>query len=131
MGQSSWQDLRRSIKNPIFDLSSLDLPTADSASFDQNFILDLESLDTSDQTTVADSASFDQSVTCDLTSLDTNGQITRTDSASFDQSHHDCLASMDRGHIRILHHWVQMGGSLLLRLNDHGFRRRGHRSGTE
>ncbi|KAK8549095.1 hypothetical protein V6N12_061993 [Hibiscus sabdariffa] len=106
-------------------------PTACSASFDQSLISDLVSLDTSDQTTRVDSASFDQSVTCDLTSLDTSERITRADSASFDQSHHDCLVSMDRGHIRILHHWVQMGGSLLLRLNDHGFRRRGHRSGTQ
>ncbi|KAK8559397.1 hypothetical protein V6N13_026820 [Hibiscus sabdariffa] len=116
----------------ISDLVSLDFPppTACSASFDQNLISDLVSLDTSDQTTVADSTSFDQSVTCDLISLDTSERITRADSASFDQSHHDCLASMDRGHIRILHHWVQMGRSLLLRLNDLEFRRRGRRSGT-
>ncbi|KAK8681586.1 hypothetical protein V6N13_053988 [Hibiscus sabdariffa] len=98
-----------------------DPPTADSASFDQNLISDSVSLITSDQTTVADSTSFDQSVTFDLISLDTSERITRTDSTSFDQSHHDCLASMDRGHIQILHHWDQMGRYLLLRLNDLGF----------
>ncbi|KAK8597745.1 hypothetical protein V6N13_095143 [Hibiscus sabdariffa] len=112
-------------------IAMADLPTADSASFDQNFILDLVSLDTGDQTTVVDSASFGQSVTCDPTSLDTSERIARTDSASFDQSHRGCLASMDRGRIQISHHWVQMGRPLLLRLSDLGSEGRGHRSGTQ
>ncbi|KAK9003681.1 hypothetical protein V6N11_084315 [Hibiscus sabdariffa] len=118
-------------QNLISDLVSLDPSPTGYASFDQNLISDLVSLGTSDQTIVADSASFDQSVTCDLTSLDMSERITRADSASFDQSHHDCLASMDRGHIRILHHWIQMGRSLLLRLNDLGFEGHGHRSWTQ
>ncbi|KAK8624502.1 hypothetical protein V6N13_065843 [Hibiscus sabdariffa] len=48
-------------------------------------------------------------------------QITMGDSVSFDQGHHSSSASLDRGYVWILHHWVRMGKSPLLKLADLGF----------